>query len=396
MDYIKRYNVLVIFVVLVCIFTMFFYPILISKSAFDGAKMWSVSIFPTLFPFFVCTNMLIHLGFAKFMGEMLSPFMIPFFGVSGIGSFPLFSGMMSGYPVGAKITTNLYEDDKLNKKEAQRLLAFSNNCGPLFIIGVIGGYIFKSVVVGYYILFLHILSALLYGIFLNVFMGSVNTKVVSRKNHIREAFKQMRIHTSNNNKTFGQILSESVEGAIKSSLVVLGFVVLFNVISTIIELFHIHMIITDMFNFITHLNIDGKIIESIFLGAIEMTAGLFLIDGKVNQLNIMVALFIVTFGGFSVHAQSISFIAKTDLSETRYIFDKFLKGLLSVVLTFITYPFFKMILKHIDTHVTPVFLNNSFSLNMFFELRDAYSIFVVISFVFILIVCVMFNQKKER
>ncbi len=391
MDYIKRYNVLVIFCILVCICTMFFYPLLIAKSALEGAKMWANSIFPTLFPFFVCTNMLIDLGFAKFMGEMLSPIMIPVFGVSGIGSFSLFSGMMSGYPVGAKITSNLYENNKLNKKEAQRLLAFTNNCGPIFIIGVVGGYIFKSVTIGYYILFVHIITAITYGFILNSFNGKVNDKVKYRKNFIREAFYQMRTHTSENGKTFGHILSDSVESAVKSSFVVLGFVTLFNVISSIIELFHIHELLTITFNTITSLNFSGDIIESIFLGAIEMTAGLFLIDGHINQLNIMIAVFIVSFGGFSVHAQSISFISKTDLSGTRYIFDKFMSSLLAITLTFITYPFLKIITKNLTT---PVF-NNSYALTMFFDFRNIYAIGTVASLVFVILFCLVFDASKK-
>ncbi len=392
MEYIKRYNVLVIFFVLVCILMMVFYPVIISKSAFDGAKMWAISIFPTLFPFFVCSNMLIDLGFAKFMGELLSPIMIPFFGVSGIGSFPFFSGIMSGYPVGAKITSNLYEDKKLNKQEGQRLLAFCNNCGPLFIIGVIGGYIFKNIFVGYYILIVHILSAIFYGILQNSLFGRVNQRQQKNKNFIRDAFKQMRIHTSSNNKTFGHILSDAVEGGVKSSLIVLGFVVLFSVVSTIIELFHIHEILIYFVNVVLPFDISGKAIEAIFLGAIEMTAGLFLIDGTFNQLNVMIAVFIVTFGGFSVHAQAISFISKTDLNSGRYIFDKFLSSLLSLVIVFISFPFFKMFLRKITT---PVFVNNSYAINSFFELKNMYITSTIIVLVLIITGSVALKVRKK-
>lgn len=391
MDYIKRYNIAVIFMVLICVLTMFMYPIIIAKSAFDGAKMWSISIFPTLFPFFVCTNMLIDLGFAKFMGELLSPIMIPLFGVSGIGSFPLFSGMMSGYPVGAKITCNLYQDNKLNKNEAQRLCAFSNNCGPLFIIGVIGGSIFKNIVVGYYILIIHIISAILYGMFLNIFLGSVHTRVHYRKNFIKEAFKQMRLHTSNNNKTFGQILSDSVDGAIKSTLVVLGFVVLFSVLSTIIEIFHIHSILTFLINNMFGVNFDGTIIESIFLGVIEMTAGLFLIDGQINQINIMIAVFIVTFGGFSVHAQSISFISKTDLSSTQYIFNKLCKSVLSIILVFITFPFLKIIYKDMTKQVFYQYSN----LSIFSKFINSYFLMALFILIFVSIFNMLFRKTAK-
>ncbi len=394
MEYLKRYNVITIFGILICLCTMFFYPVIIAKSAFEGARMWAVSIFPTLFPFFVCTNMLIDLGFAKFMGELLSPFMIPVFGVSGIGSFPLFSGMMSGYPVGAKITCNLYTDDKLNKNEAQRLLGIANKCGPLFIIGVIGGYIFKNIAVGYYILFVHILSAYIYGVFLNIFFGRINSPKINSRHFVREAFYKMRTHTSDNKKTFGQILSDAVEGAVKSSLVVLGFVVLFSVISTIIEIFHLHELLTYLINNFTHINFDGKTIESAFMGAIEMTAGLFLLDSTINRANIMIAVFIVTFGGLSVHAQSISFISKTDLSGGIYIFDKLLESLVSILIVFLTYPFLRIIVAQSQS-TKAVFLNNSYNFSNFVDIRNNYMIICLAIILFISFFGLMSKNKKS-
>lgn len=373
MDYIKRYNVLVISFVLISLFTMFLFPREISISALEGANMWAYSVFPALFPFFVCSNMLVDLGFAKFMGELLSPIMVPMFGVSGIGSFPLVSGMLSGYPVGAKITSDLYIDNKLNKKEAQRLLAFCNNCGPLFIIGVIGSAIFKNIAVGYFILLVHILSAIVFGIILNILNGDVSTKRVNKNTFIRRAFVEMRVHTSKEGKTFGQILSDSVNSAVQSSFMVLGFIVLFSVISQIIELFHITDLIYSVINLIPYVHIDEYVIETIFLGKIEMTAGLFLINGTINKLNILIAIFIVTFGGLSVHAQAISFIAKTNLSEIKYICDKFMQAIVSVIIGYLLFPF----LKKLINETVPVF-----SYSPYINITKYLVILVVVFFVF--------------
>ena len=53
------------------------------------------------------------------------------------GSFPFIMGIISGYPVGAKIVCNMRSEGKLSKVEAERLLSFTNNSGPLFIIGTV-------------------------------------------------------------------------------------------------------------------------------------------------------------------------------------------------------------------------------------------------------------------
>lgn len=46
-------------------------------------------------------------------------------------------GIISGYPVGAKIVTEFRKNGECTKAEAERLLAFTNNSGPLFIIGTV-------------------------------------------------------------------------------------------------------------------------------------------------------------------------------------------------------------------------------------------------------------------
>ena len=56
----------------------------------------------------------------------------------GSGAFALAMGITSGYPVGAKVASDLYKDKLCSKIEAERLIAFTNSSGPLFVIGAIG------------------------------------------------------------------------------------------------------------------------------------------------------------------------------------------------------------------------------------------------------------------
>ena len=79
----------------------------------------------------------------------------------GVGAYALIMGIISGYPVGAKIVTEFRLNGDCSKAEAERLLAFTNNSGPLFIIGTIGvsmfgntliriAFIYNSYIVLYY------------------------------------------------------------------------------------------------------------------------------------------------------------------------------------------------------------------------------------------------------
>ena len=52
------------------------------------------------------------------------------------GSYALLLGLICGYPMGAKLTADLFREGKITKSEAQYLLTFCNNPGPVFISSI--------------------------------------------------------------------------------------------------------------------------------------------------------------------------------------------------------------------------------------------------------------------
>ena len=68
----------------------------------NGLTLWATSVVPSLFPFFVATELL-HTNIVNFLGRLLNYFMRPVFNVDGKGSFCFIMGLISGYPIGAKI-----------------------------------------------------------------------------------------------------------------------------------------------------------------------------------------------------------------------------------------------------------------------------------------------------
>lgn len=73
--------------------------------------------------------------------------MRPIFNVPGIGAYAFIMGIISGYPVGAKIVTEFKNNNECSTAEAERLLSFTNNSGPLFIIGTVGVAMFGNTLV---------------------------------------------------------------------------------------------------------------------------------------------------------------------------------------------------------------------------------------------------------
>ena len=104
----------------------------------NGLLLWANSVVPALLPFFIATELLSHTSIVTNIGNLLNKYMKPIFNIPGIGAYAFIMGIISGYPVGAKIVTEFRNSGQCSKAEAERLLAFTNNSGPLFIIGTVG------------------------------------------------------------------------------------------------------------------------------------------------------------------------------------------------------------------------------------------------------------------
>lgn len=118
-------------------FALLFHPDISLKGATNGLLLWYRSIIPTLFPFVVLTNLLIGTNVAAVLSRILSPLISRLFCVSKNACFAILVGFLCGYPMGAKVTSDLVERREITKKEGQYLLSFCNNTSPMFIISYI-------------------------------------------------------------------------------------------------------------------------------------------------------------------------------------------------------------------------------------------------------------------
>ena len=315
------------------IFSLFTTSLIIfSKSNIQDEKnslnIWVNNIVPSLFPFFIATELLNHTNIPKILGNMFNKIMRPVFNVPGIGAYALFMGIISGYPVGAKIVTNFRNHNLCTKEEAERLITFTNNSGPLFILGTIGITLFYDASIGLLLLFTHILASISVGLIFRFW--KVNNK--ERRN----------IDTLETNITFnslGEVLSKSILSAINSVVLIGGFIILFGIILSILEKTYIlnllKKLIVPIFNL---LNIQTTFITPILTGILELTNGvtaISLISSKNLSINLIICAFLVGFGGISIMLQVLSIISKSDISIKPYILGKLLHGLIAAFYTFL-------------------------------------------------------------
>ncbi len=395
---IKKKLVGIIIPILVALFNILIilFPTDIIDAARQGISLWFNNVFPSLLPFIIGTNILTGLGFVSFMGSLLEPIMYPLFGVPGCGGFALITGMTSGYPMGAKTVTLLREKNQLNKIEAQRLIAFSNNSGPLFILGAVGVGMFKNESIGYFLMICHYFSAIITGILFKYYKYNKITKTFKYKRLLHNAYQNMKLARQKDGRSFGSILGDSVKNAMETIVVVGGFIILFCVIVKIFEITDVVYITEKIFSpLLTFLGISKEIFEGFFIGIIEITNGLKILSvSSFSKVQVVIAVGVISFGGFSIHAQTLSFINKTDINTPIYILSKTLHSGISMVIAQILFPFFNFNLSEaihtININDTKIFDKLAYSTAFF-----ALSIVIIIFITFVYNTISIIKIKKK-
>ena len=306
--------------------------ILFSKSNILATKnalqTWSSNVVPTLFPFFIATELLNHTMIPRIIGNLCSKVMRPIFNVPGIGAYALFMGIISGYPVGARIVTNFRMHHLCSKEEAERLLTFTNNSGPLFIIGTVGISLFYDTSIGILLLITHILASLTVG-----FIFRFWKKAKSKKRNIEQSFS-----STVSFQTLGEILSQSILSSFHSVIVIGGFIVFFSIVLSILQQAHIFLFLQSLLTPFFHiLHIDPSFIVPMHTGLLELTNGITAIaaiPSKNLAIPLILTAFLLGFGGISVTLQVLSIITKSDISIKPYILGKLLHGTLAAFYTY--------------------------------------------------------------
>lgn len=298
------------------------FPQAAAKGAIYGLTLCGTVIVPSLFPFSVAAGLLLELRLPYTLGKLTAPVMERLFGVSGRGSAAFFLGLAGGYPLGALTVADMYSGGQLEKEEAQRLLGFCNNCGPAFILAVAGGAVFSSATAGFFLYGVHILAALLTGICLR--------KTVR---HGSAPLSPPKI------PGFAEAFTAAVRRAAAAAITVSGFVVFFSVLVSLLDAGNLLPSFCGRMSAETGLELH--FIRSFVTGLLELGTGTGSMLGlSLNRANLALCSFILGWGGLSVQAQAAAVIKESGLSAAKHFFGKLLHGILSALITLLTYSIF--------------------------------------------------------
>lgn len=273
------------------------YPALSLQYASTGLILWFRKMIPTLLPFMILSGIMISMNLTARFVRLLHPVLHFFYGTTPNGSYILLMGFLCGFPMGARIAGQLRRKGLISRKEAESLLAFCNNIGPIYFLSfVVSTLSLKRPVLPF---------LLMYGI--PLVYGMV-LMWVSRK---KEAFTEPP--EAENHAPEG--LLTAIDSSILSGLLGIGrlggYMVFFNLLNILFVPF------THLPSFLLHL----------YQCLLEITSG---IDGCGNAHPYLV-LILLPFGGFSCIAQTYSMIRGADLSIRPYLFHKLIQTGLTAV-----------------------------------------------------------------
>ncbi len=356
-------------VIKIVIFLIFLSLLLIfSKNNIDSVKdslnIFLQNVFPSLFPFILFTNIVLNTDIPEIIDKFIGKYIENIFKVKS-SSIAIIIGFLCGFPLGAKATLNLYLENKIDYNSAKKLLSFTNNCNPLFVISTIGISMFSSIKIGILFLISQYLSAIIIGIIYKTTITNNNLKLSNTTNN---KIKKDKDNFFNNIKT-------SIFNTFLSLGTILGFIIIFNLLFSIIK------------HYLNLFNISNTII-CIISSIFEITKGcldISLLDTNII-LKLVIASFSIGFSGFCILCQIYSVISNDNFKFIDILKPKLIQGIISSIITYILIKFTNFF--NVDTLTI---FNNQDSVYINKKIYINYSLILII-----FTICIFFYLKHKK
>ena len=281
---------------------MFLYFIAYPSKAFlasqAGLLLWFNQILPTLLPFSILSNILLTVWDNSSDQEIHS-----FLHITKREWFIIFCGMLFGFPIGSKLTADIYKSGYTTEERAKILCAFTNNMSPAFVSSYVCSNILKN---SAYTLPMFIM---LYGPPFIIGCFRLSRAPIEQNTHKKSASRF-------------QLDMQIIDAGIVSSFVTLiklcGYIVIFSITA-------------DLF---LHIRFLPNPIKYLMVGLTEVTNGIAQLSyiAYPERTKILMAVLFLSLGGLSGLAQTNSMLSDGGLPIKNYIYSKLLYAACSVLL----------------------------------------------------------------
>ncbi|MCI8575055.1 MAG: hypothetical protein HFI09_01145 [Bacilli bacterium] len=295
----KKKNIFILIALLILLIFILQKNSEVKTSIILGTELWLTKVFPSLFPMFILSDLLMHYHLPEYLANHLGPLFTKLFKTSSYGVFTLFMSLIAGTPSSAYILKNLVNEQKITTEEASHLLQFTFFSNPLFLLTMLK-FIFpnqNSLVI--IIISIHYLSNLIIGLLIRP----------------KTTLSWTKIQNSWTTQNLGTVLSSAIQKAMNTLLLILGTICFYLMLSTILTTNN------------SHINLFLK-------GFLELTQGLnSLINTQYStMIKGLLSLTFISFGGLSIHTQIKSIIEDTSISYLSFLKGRILHVLISILL----------------------------------------------------------------
>lgn len=335
-------------------------PNIALEASIRGVQVWWDVLFPALFPFFVLSELLLGFGVVHFAGTLLDPLMRPLFRLPGIGGFVVAMGFVSGYPVGARLTSRLMEQKSVTRVQGERLVEITTTSDPIFLIGAVGVGFFGQPQAVPILAIAHYGGAMLLGL-LSRGRRDAEAESAGRKSpqkatnragesRLRKSIAAMHQARMADGRPLGVLIQQTIQSSLVLMMVVGGLVVFFSAALDLLVgsgvLRPFQALAAGLLQLV---GAPGELASSLMKGTFEVTLGaqaaaqaaagstsLALVD------RLAAASFVLSWAGLSVHAQVAGLMSKTGWRYGPFIRTRLLHGVLSTAIVYAVWPLFRI------------------------------------------------------
>lgn len=349
----KRNSVLITLFILLLMILLLCYPGICINAAKKGLLLWFNKVLPSLLPFMILVNMIVPLGGLNTYINQLTPLTQRMWKLPGESLLAFIIGLIAGYPMGAKVIKALYDENKLTVQEAQQTLLFSNNCGPLFIIGTVGTAMLGQTQLGVFLFLIHLLTACLMSLLLTRSLSNPtcpNSKIVC----------------SSTSPSFFKLLNLSVMQSMDAITCVGGYIILFSVLIAILTS---SSIIHAFLGFIKCSSQGRQLLLGIFSSLLELSNGTNALSQlPLSPFSLALLSAAINFGGICVYFQTLYVLEDTPFHTKTLLLAKGIQCLLSSALTLCLYPFYFSISSFAIHNDFSLYTPNTYPIHLFYGL----------------------------
>lgn len=274
---------------------------IVINSSKEASILFLNKVFISIFPFIILSDILIYFDYHIFLKNTIGKFISKLFNIDPNVSIIFILSLLTSTPNNGVYIKDMLDNNEIDINTANKIINYTFFPSISFVIGTVGISIYNSFKIGLIL-------------WLLIFIYNVSIGLYLRKEK-NIYVNNIRIRKKDN---FFNMLRKSIIKGINTSVIVLGYLIIFAIIINLLN---------------KYLNIND-ILFSLISGLLEMTSGIVNISNLNINLNykLILTFLILSFNSISIIFQSRSILSNYNINIKRTLI---VKLVFSVLISFI-------------------------------------------------------------